>query len=82
MHGRMDWKKRKLAVTTKVFKVVPKVTVIEFSKFVGDTSEYKEFCEEYVRLVLKDIIYNDGCSLRVVNGPTRPIFTWPMGTMN
>ena len=57
------WEEKEASSDDEVFKMVPKVTMIEFSKFVGDTSEYKELCEEYVRLVLKDIIYNYGCPL-------------------
>lgn len=50
------WKGR-LSVMAEVFKVVPEVTMVEFSKFAGDTLEYIKFCEEDARPALKDIVW-------------------------
>ncbi|KAL4626726.1 hypothetical protein ACB092_05G118400 [Castanea dentata] len=58
MHGKMEGRKGKLAVTAEVFEVAPEVAVVEFSKSAGDTLEYKKFCEEDVRPALKDIVWS------------------------
>ncbi|KAG8381905.1 hypothetical protein BUALT_Bualt05G0021400 [Buddleja alternifolia] len=55
--GSTEGRKGRLYVTTEVFKVAPEVTVVEFSKFSGDTLEYIKFCEEDIRPALKDIIW-------------------------
>ncbi|PIN04848.1 Serine/threonine protein kinase [Handroanthus impetiginosus] len=51
--GRKGW----LSVTAEVFKVAPELSVVEFSKFSGDTLEYIKFREEDMRPALKDVIW-------------------------
>lgn len=52
-----EGRKGRLSVTAEVFKVAPEVTVVEFSKFSGDTLEYVRFRDEDVRPGLKDIVW-------------------------
>ncbi|GFQ07474.1 cbl-interacting serine/threonine-protein kinase 5 [Phtheirospermum japonicum] len=51
--GRKGW----LSVTAEVFKVAPEVTVVELSKFSGDTLEFIKFREEDIRPALKDVVW-------------------------
>ncbi|KAH6831200.1 CBL-interacting protein kinase 5 [Perilla frutescens var. hirtella] len=55
--GAAEGRKGRLSVTAEVFKVAPEVTVVEFSKFSGDTLEYIRFREEEIRPGLKDIVW-------------------------
>ncbi|KAK6129783.1 hypothetical protein DH2020_036490 [Rehmannia glutinosa] len=55
--GSTDGRKGRLSVTAEVFKVAPEVTVVELSKFSGDTLEYIKFREEDIRPALKDIVW-------------------------
>lgn len=55
--GPTEGRKGRLSVTAEVFKVAPEVTVVEFSKFSGDTLEYIKFREEDVRPALKDVVW-------------------------
>ncbi|XVF24668.1 hypothetical protein REPUB_Repub13aG0147100 [Reevesia pubescens] len=56
MQGKVEGRKRKLAVIAEVFEVAPKVAVVELSKSASDTFEYNKFCEEDLRPTLKDIV--------------------------
>ncbi|KAI3468328.1 hypothetical protein Pfo_024991 [Paulownia fortunei] len=42
--GPTDGRKGRLSITAEIFKVAPEVTVVEFSKFSGDTLEYIKIC--------------------------------------
>ncbi|CAA3032517.1 CBL-interacting serine threonine- kinase 25-like, partial [Olea europaea subsp. europaea] len=53
--GSNEGRKGPLLVMAEVFKVAPEVTMVEFSKFFGDTLEY--ICEEDIRPALKDIVW-------------------------
>ncbi|KAL3844084.1 hypothetical protein ACJIZ3_001487 [Penstemon smallii] len=55
--GPTEGRKGRLSVTAEVFKVAPEVTVVEFSKFSGDTLEYIKFREEDIRPALKDVVW-------------------------
>ncbi|KAL2236922.1 CBL-interacting serine/threonine-protein kinase 5 [Sesamum indicum] len=55
--GPTEGRKGRLSVTAEVFKVAPEVTVVELSKFSGDTLEYIKFREEDLRPALKDIVW-------------------------
>ncbi|KAL0312102.1 UNVERIFIED_CONTAM: CBL-interacting serine/threonine-protein kinase [Sesamum radiatum] len=55
--GPTEGRKGRLSVTAEVFKVAPEVTVVELSKFSGDTLEYIKFREEDIRPALKDIVW-------------------------
>ncbi|CAA3024031.1 CBL-interacting serine threonine- kinase 25-like [Olea europaea subsp. europaea] len=55
--GSNESRKGRLSVMAEVFKVAPDVTMVEFSKFAGDTLEYIKFCGEDIRPALKDIVW-------------------------
>ncbi|KAL0323940.1 UNVERIFIED_CONTAM: CBL-interacting serine/threonine-protein kinase [Sesamum calycinum] len=55
--GPTEGRKGRLSVTAEVFKVAPEMTVVELSKFSGDTLEYIKFREEDIRPALKDIVW-------------------------
>ncbi|KAH6760699.1 CBL-interacting protein kinase 5 [Perilla frutescens var. hirtella] len=55
--GPTEGRKGRLSVTAEVFKVAPEVTVVELSKFSGDTLEYVKFREEEIRPALKDVVW-------------------------
>ncbi|XP_057799380.1 CBL-interacting serine/threonine-protein kinase 5-like [Salvia miltiorrhiza] len=55
--GPAEGRKGRLSVTAEVFKVAPEVTVVELSKYSGDTLEYVKFREEDVRPALKDVVW-------------------------
>ncbi|XP_051137422.1 CBL-interacting serine/threonine-protein kinase 5-like [Andrographis paniculata] len=57
MLGSSEGRKGRLSVTAEVFKVAPEVTVVEFSKFSGDTLEYVKFREEEMRPSLRDVVW-------------------------
>ncbi|XP_038993361.1 CBL-interacting serine/threonine-protein kinase 25-like isoform X1 [Hibiscus syriacus] len=50
-------RKGRLAVTAEVFELASEVTVVELSKFAGDTLEYNKFYVEELRPALKDIVW-------------------------
>lgn len=55
--GPTEGRKGRLSVTAEVFKVAPEVTVVELSKFSGDTLEFIKFREDDIRPALKDIVW-------------------------
>ncbi|KAL8536992.1 hypothetical protein ACS0TY_012248 [Phlomoides rotata] len=55
--GPTEGRKGRLSVTAEVFKVAPEVTVVDLSKFLGDTLEFIKFREDDIRPALKDVVW-------------------------
>lgn len=56
--GPTEGRKGRLSITAEVFKVAPEVSVVELSKFSGDTLEFIKFREEDIRPALKDVVWS------------------------
>ncbi|KAL3522505.1 hypothetical protein ACH5RR_015339 [Cinchona calisaya] len=65
LQGNKGGRKGLLAIDAEIFEVTPSFHVVEVKKRAGDTMEFRNFCDQELRLSLKDIIWTwQGCTDR------------------
>ncbi|KAH0760398.1 hypothetical protein KY290_016471 [Solanum tuberosum] len=57
MQGSKEGRKGQLAIDAEIFEITPAFRVVQVTKKSGDTTEYRNFCDQRLKPSLKDIVW-------------------------